>query len=44
VRDVCQWADAAVVGSSLVSVIAEAGADPRVAERVGEHVRWLLGK
>jgi tryptophan synthase alpha chain len=43
VRDVCQWADAAVVGSSLVSVIAEAGADPRVAERAGAHVRWLLG-
>ena len=42
VRDVCAFADAAVVGSALVEVIAEAsstGGDP--AGRAGEFVRWL---
>ena len=34
-------ADAAVVGSALVNVIAEHGAAPDVAERAGEYVRWL---
>jgi tryptophan synthase alpha chain len=41
VREVGQWADAAVVGSGLVSVIAEAGASPEVIPRVEEYVRWL---
>lgn len=41
VREVGQWADAAVVGSALVSVIAEHGAAPALAARVEEYVRWL---
>jgi tryptophan synthase alpha chain len=41
VRQVGQWADAAVVGSALVSVIADAGASPDLDTRVEEYVRWL---
>ena len=41
VREVGQWADAAVVGSALVSVIADAGASPDLTTRVEEYVRWL---
>lgn len=41
VREVGRWADAAVVGSALVNVIAEAGAAPSLATRVEEYVRWL---
>jgi tryptophan synthase alpha chain len=41
VREVGQWADAAVVGSALVSVIAEAGASNGLDRRVEEYVRWL---
>ena len=41
VREVGQWADAAVVGSALVSVIAEAGASNDLNTRVEEYVRWL---
>ena len=41
VREVGQWADAAVVGSALVNVIAGAGRDPALAARVEEYVRWL---
>lgn len=41
VREVGKWADAAVVGSALVSVIAEAGASGDVNARVEEYVRWL---
>jgi tryptophan synthase alpha subunit len=41
VREVGQWADAAVVGSALVNVIAEAGESPEVTTRVEEYVRWL---
>lgn len=41
VAKACQSADAAVVGSALVNVIAEHGAAPDVAERAGEYVRWL---
>jgi len=44
VREAGRWADAAVVGSSLVSVIAEAGRRPDLVERVQQHVRWLLGE
>lgn len=41
VREVGQWADAAVVGSALVSVIAESGASESLTTRVEEYVRWL---
>jgi tryptophan synthase alpha chain len=41
VREVGQWADAAVVGSGLVSVIADAGASDNLTTRVEEYVRWL---
>jgi len=41
VAKACQSADAAVVGSALVNVIAEHGAAPDVAARAGEYVRWL---
>ena len=41
VREVGQWADAAVVGSALVSVIAEASGTPDLTTRVEEYVRWL---
>jgi tryptophan synthase alpha chain len=41
VREVGRWADAAVVGSALVSVIAEAGAAGDLTNRVEEYVRWL---
>jgi tryptophan synthase alpha chain len=37
----CRFADAAVVGSALVQVIADHNADKAVAARVEEHVRWL---
>ena len=43
VREVGRWADAAVVGSALVNVIAEAGASPELETRVEEYVRWLKG-
>lgn len=43
VAEVCAYADAAVVGSALVSVIAEAGAKPDLIERVEQYVRWLKG-
>ena len=41
VREVGQWADAAVVGSALVDVIAREGASPDLNTRVEEYVRWL---
>jgi tryptophan synthase alpha chain len=41
VHEVGQWADAAVVGSALVNVIAEAGASDALDARVEEYVRWL---
>lgn len=41
VREVGTWADAAVVGSALVNVIAEAGGAENVTARVEEYVRWL---
>lgn len=40
VAEACRHADAAVVGSALVSVIAEQGR-AGAAERAGEYVRWL---
>ena len=44
VREAGRLADAAVVGSSLVSVIAEAGDGPELEAEVRRHVRWLLGE
>ena len=41
VREVGKWADAAVVGSALVSVIADAGGSDDLDRRVEEYVRWL---
>jgi len=41
VAEACASADAAVVGSALVNVIAEHGRSADVAERAGEYVRWL---
>jgi tryptophan synthase alpha chain len=43
VAEVCEYADAAVVGSALVSVIAEAGAGSDLIGRVESYVRWLKG-
>jgi tryptophan synthase alpha chain len=43
VAEVCAYADAAVVGSALVSVIAESGASPDLLDRVANYVRWLKG-
>jgi tryptophan synthase alpha chain len=43
VAEVCAYADAAVVGSALVSVIAEAGDTPALTGKVEEYVRWLKG-
>ena len=44
VAQVGRWADAAVVGSALVNVIAEHGASAAVAEQAGAYVRWLKGR
>ncbi len=41
VRTVGQWADAAVVGSALVTVIAQAGTSDDLNTKVEEYVRWL---
>ena len=41
VRHTGKWADAAVVGSALVSVIADAGASVDLNTRVEEYARWL---
>ena len=43
VAEVCTYADAAVVGSALVSVIAGAGAAPDLIAKVEDYVRWLRG-
>jgi tryptophan synthase alpha chain len=43
VTDVCGYADAAVVGSALVSLIAREGGSPALADRVEGYVRWLKG-
>jgi len=43
VIDVCGYADAAVVGSALVSLIAREGGSPVLADRVEGYVRWLKG-
>ena len=41
VRAVARWADAAVVGSALVDVIAREGTSRDLTTRVEEYVRWL---
>jgi tryptophan synthase alpha chain len=41
VAEVGMYADAAVVGSALVSLIAEERDSPRLLETVGAYVRWL---
>ena len=41
VAEACACADAAVVGSALVNVIAEHGRSGDVATRAGDYVRWL---
>ena len=43
VAEVGMYADAAVVGSALVSLIAEAGGSADLIERVETYVRWLKG-
>jgi tryptophan synthase alpha chain len=44
VRQVGQWADAAVVGSGLVQVIAQNTDTPDLIARVESYVRWLKGE
>jgi tryptophan synthase alpha chain len=44
VRQIGRFADAAVVGSGLVGVIADAGQRPDLIERVESYVRWLKGE
>ena len=41
VRSIGQFADAAVVGSALVNVIAEHGRSPGLVDEVERYVRWL---
>ncbi len=41
VREIAQCADAAVVGSALVNVIAEHGRSPALLNEVDRYVRWL---
>jgi tryptophan synthase alpha chain len=43
VRAIGRWADAAVVGSGLVQVIADSGDSPALVPQVEAYVRWLLG-
>ena len=43
IQAVGEAADAAVVGSALVSVIADAGDTPSLVPRVEQYVRWLRG-
>jgi tryptophan synthase alpha chain len=43
VKSACALADAAVVGSALVNVIAERANEPDLVDRAGAHVRWLKG-
>ncbi len=41
VRAVGAWADAAVVGSALVQIVADHGDSPTLGEEVERYVRWL---
>ena len=44
VAEVTAYADAAVVGSALVSLIGEERGSPALIDRVEEYVRWLKGE
>ena len=44
IRDVGRWADAAVVGSALVDVIAGSSGEEDLISSVERYVRWLLGE
>ncbi|MBI1876007.1 MAG: tryptophan synthase subunit alpha [Acidobacteria bacterium] len=44
VSEIAQWADAAVVGSGLVDVIARHGRSADLVARVEEYVRWMKGR
>jgi tryptophan synthase alpha chain len=44
VHEIARCADAAVVGSALVDVIARHADAPDLLERVGRYVRWLRGE
>jgi tryptophan synthase alpha chain len=44
VAEVCRYADAAVVGSALVTRIGEIGDAPELPGRVEAYVRWLRGE
>jgi tryptophan synthase alpha chain len=44
VAEVTKFADAAVVGSALVALIAEAGRSPDLLSRVEQYVAWLKGQ
>lgn len=44
VVEVGRWADAAVVGSALVRVIAESAQSPALTDRVTAFVQWLKGR
>jgi tryptophan synthase alpha chain len=44
VREVGRWADAAVVGSSIVAMVEREAGGRRLVESVEDHVRWLMGK
>jgi tryptophan synthase alpha chain len=41
VAEACRVADAAVVGSALVNVVAEHSATSRECEKASEYVKWL---
>src|SRR5215467_11111025 len=43
VAEVASYADAAVVGSALVALVAEHRDSPELIERVEDYVRWLKG-
>jgi tryptophan synthase alpha chain len=43
VAQACTWADAAVVGSALVNVVAEHAAADDLYDRVSGYVKWLKG-
>jgi len=43
IAEVCTFADAAVVGSAIVRVVAEAGGSSDLPDRVSAYVRWLKG-
>jgi tryptophan synthase alpha chain len=43
VAEVGRWAEAAVVGSALVAVIAQNGTSPALVPSVMSYVRWLKG-